>query len=169
MWLFAMEKIFNDDKIITHRRLHSNNVSQPRRNIFKIIADRAYYIRKLYSLMILTPEISVIIPVFNPGKYINQICDSFCQFKLFKNYEIMVVDDDHSKEFCDLKKYDLKLFSVDLKIEGCFSQNSFQDSGPAAARNLGLRILLQPQKITFFDCDDYWHSSYLGQYVNRDR
>ena len=54
LWLgyvaFRYGKIFNHDKIITHRRLHSNNVSQPRRNIFKIIADRAYYIRKLYSL-----------------------------------------------------------------------------------------------------------------------
>ena len=108
--------------------------------------------------MIPAPEVSVIIPVFNPGNYINQICESLAN-QTFKNYEIIAVDDDHSKEFCDLKMR-LEALSVDLKLRVVFLKTAFRSSGPAAARNLGLDLASAP-KITFFDCDDYWHPYYL--------
>ena len=83
--------------------------------------------------MILTPEISVIIPVFNPGKYINQICDSFAN-QTFKNYEIIVVDDDHSKEFCDLK-IRLEALSVDLKLKVVFLKTAFRSSSSCGQKS----------------------------------
>lgn len=89
-------------------------------------------------------KVSVIIPVYNGEKYINQAIESVLQ-QTYTNYEIIVVDDgstDNSKQI--LSPY----FD---KIKYIYQKNQ----GVATARNKGLEIATG-NYIAFLDQDDYF-------------
>lgn len=90
-------------------------------------------------------KISVIIPIYNGEIFIKKCLDSLLVQKNIKNCEIIVVDDASTDNSVNLiKSYNLnnlKIFSLPL------------NSGPSAARNLGLKNALG-EYIYFFDIDD---------------
>jgi glycosyltransferase involved in cell wall biosynthesis len=99
-------------------------------------------------------KVSVIIPLYNGEKYINQAIESVLE-QTYTNYEIIVVDDgstDNSKQI--LSPY----FD---KIKYIYQKNQ----GVAAARNKGLEIATGDY-IAFLDQDDYWLENKLERQIN---
>lgn len=92
------------------------------------------------------PLISVIVPVYNSAKYLEQCVDSIIN-QTYENLEIILVDDgstDGSSDLCDsIKKRD-KRITVIHKTNG----------GAASARNAGLK-LAKGEFIGFADSDDW--------------
>jgi glycosyltransferase involved in cell wall biosynthesis len=97
-------------------------------------------------------NISVIIPIYNGEAFIKKCLDALLVQKNIKNYEIIVIDDastDNSLNIVNSYKLNnLKIFSLP------------SNSGPSAARNLGLKKSLG-EYIYFFDVDDSIDSSAL--------
>lgn len=91
--------------------------------------------------------ISVIIPVFNGERYIQECLDSIiCQ--TYKNFEVMVVDDGSSDHTPDLVR---ACAGRDARIR-LFAQ---ENQGPAVARNMGMSHA-SGDYIAFLDADDFW-------------
>lgn len=93
------------------------------------------------------PKISVIIPVYNGVKYINQCLDSLIN-QTFKDFEIICVNDgstDNSLEI--LENYS----KTDPRIKIINQKNS----GAAAARNNGL-AQATGDYLSILDCDDFF-------------
>ncbi len=89
-------------------------------------------------------QVSVIIPVYNGEKYLNEAIESVLN-QTYTNYEIIVVDDgstDSSKQI---------LGPYFEKIKYIYQNNQ----GVAAARNKGLEMATG-EYIAFLDQDDYW-------------
>ena len=90
--------------------------------------------------------VSIIIPVYNTEKYLEECLDSVCS-QTYKNLEIILINDgstDNSEEICQ------KFKDMDQRIQiyTCFN------SGPAFARNLGLSKA-HGEYIMFVDSDDW--------------
>ena len=91
------------------------------------------------------PLISIIIPVYNPGKYFSSCIDSITS-QGFKDWEMILVDDgstDGSGKACD--EYAAKNKNISV-----IHQNN---SGAAAARNTGINKA-KGEYILFVDSDD---------------
>ncbi len=88
-------------------------------------------------------KVSVIIPAYNCSTYIDKAIESvFTQ--TYRDFEIIVVDDGSSDTTAEeVKKYE--------KIHYKWQKNS----GPAAARNLGIKEA-SGEYIAFLDADDVW-------------
>ncbi|MEG0523166.1 MAG: glycosyltransferase [Erysipelotrichaceae bacterium] len=91
-------------------------------------------------------KISIIVPVYNVGCYLNRCVDSILA-QTYKNIEIILIDDgstDNSGEICDdySKKYDI--------VKTVHKENG----GVAKARNQGI-TLATGDYIGFVDGDDY--------------
>ena len=109
------------------------------------------------------PEISIIIPVYNPGKFINKCLNSIIH-QTFKNIEILCIDDGSTDNSLNI----LKEFQKNDKRIRIFSQENL---GAAASRNLGIENS-KGKYILFVDADDwieedmceklYNHAEYLG-------
>lgn len=108
------------------------------------------------------PLITVVVPVYNKEKYINQCIDTILA-QTYKNLEIILVDDgspDKCPEICD--EYATK----DKRIKVIHQKNS----GLSATRNVGLEIG-KGQYISFIDSDDYIEPDmleYLYDLISRD-
>lgn len=92
-------------------------------------------------------KISIIIPVYNVEKYLNECIDSVIS-QSYKNLEIILVDDgslDKSGIICD------DYISRDSRIKVVHKENG----GLSSARNVGIGIATG-EYITFLDSDDYW-------------
>ena len=97
--------------------------------------------------------VSVIIPVYNVEKYIEECIISICN-QDYKNIEIILVDDgsfDNSGEICD--RYAKK----DDRIKVIHKENN----GVSSARNSGLDIA-KGDYVCFVDGDDYLESDYVS-------
>ena len=93
------------------------------------------------------PKVSIIIPVYNSGKYLKQCLDSVSNQDL-SDIEILCIDDgsiDKSPDILDEVARNDKRFIVIHQ----------QNQGAAAARNLGIRKA-QGRYIIFMDSDDYY-------------
>lgn len=109
------------------------------------------------------PEISIIIPVYNPGKFINKCLNSIIH-QTFKNIEILCIDDGSTDNSLNI----LKEFQKNDKRIRIFSQENL---GAAASRNLGIENS-KGNYILFVDADDwieedmceklYNHAEHLG-------
>ncbi|MBU3179829.1 glycosyltransferase family 2 protein [Clostridium psychrophilum] len=98
------------------------------------------------------PQISIIVPVYNGAKYINQ-CIEMVINQTFKDFELIIVDDgstDNTKKMCN--EYEKK----DKRIKLITKKNG----GTWAARNIGIDVALG-KYIIFFDCDDWYQDNLL--------
>lgn len=100
---------------------------------------------------------SIIIPVYNAEKYIGQCIESIIKQR-FDDWELILVDDgseDTSGSICD------DYAQSDSRIKAFHQHNS----GPGAARNLGLDKA-QGKWIAFVDADDWVNDTFLSDYVS---
>lgn len=91
------------------------------------------------------PEISVIVPVYNSGKYLRECIDSILA-QTFSDFELILIDDgstDDSPAICD------EYAARDHRIHVIHQPNS----GVSAARNAGIEAA-KGQWIMFVDSDD---------------
>ena len=96
--------------------------------------------------------ISVIIPVYNVGKYITETIESVLR-QTYINFELILVDDgstDNSGEICDA------YFSKDKRVKFVHKPNG----GVSSARNVGIE-LAAGKYIAFIDGDDFVSECYL--------
>lgn len=100
------------------------------------------------------PLLSVIIPIFNGEKYIDNIANAFLAQSV-KDFELILVDDG-SKDETLLKLDNLKNEHPELNITVIHQENK----GVSAARNKGLENV-SGRYISLVDCDDYINSDYV--------
>ena len=97
------------------------------------------------------PLISVIVPIYQVEKYLEQCLDSILN-QTYRQLEIILVDDgspDHCGEICD------RYASQDARIKVIHQPNA----GLSAARNAGMDIA-KGEYISFIDSDDYIDSHF---------
>jgi len=98
-----------------------------------------------------TPEISIIIPVYNISSYLDECIESISR-QSFSNYEVIIIDDgstDGSGDVCDqYKKYQN------------YRVIHTENMGAAHARNIGLEYA-KGKYIAFIDGDDAISEDYL--------
>ena len=97
-----------------------------------------------------TPEISVIIPMYNAQPYIADALKSI-QEQTFNEYEIIVIDDGSTDKSAKIVK--------SFPRVNYYYQNN---QGEAAARNQGMK-LARGKIITFLDADDWYESTKLEE------
>ena len=101
--------------------------------------------------------VSIIIPVYNAEKYLNDCVNSIL-VQDFKDYEVILINDgskDHSIEICNCfaaKYSNIKVVSI-------------ENGGPSNARNIGLSIA-NGEYIQFLDSDDELKNGMLSK-VNK--
>ena len=91
--------------------------------------------------------VSIIIPVYNIEKYIEE-CVKSVLAQSYKNFQVILVDDgskDNSSIICD------KLSELDDRIQVIHKNNG----GLSSARNAGIKVA-KGDYIAFIDGDDYW-------------
>ena len=95
--------------------------------------------------------ITVIVPVYNTEKYLNQCVESILA-QTYTDFELILADDgstDSSGEICD--RYTLK----DKRVKVIHIKNS----GPSEARNKAV-LLAKGEYISFIDSDDFVTTDY---------
>lgn len=98
------------------------------------------------------PKLSIIIPVYNVGKYLQETVESI-QRQNFSDYEVILVDDgskDNSLEICR------NLAANDTRLKVFHKENS----GVSDTRNLGL-AQAAGDYVYFMDADDLLHPQFL--------
>jgi glycosyltransferase involved in cell wall biosynthesis len=100
-------------------------------------------------------EVSVIIPAYNAEKTVRESIQSVLE-QTFKNLEVIVVNDGSTDRTLEIVS-SLK----DSRITIISSKNS----GPSAARNLGIKYACG-QYVSFLDSDDLWLPSKLEDQLN---
>lgn len=96
------------------------------------------------------PTVSVVIPLFNKGKYIERALDSVFNQK-YSPLEIIVVDDGSTDDGPDrVRRFDSSRVTLIRQ----------KNKGPGAARNQGLAIA-KGEYIAFLDADDEWLPNFL--------
>tara|TARA_B100000963_G_scaffold350135_2_gene360010 strand:+ start:10826 stop:11611 length:786 start_codon:yes stop_codon:yes gene_type:complete len=103
------------------------------------------------------PKISIIIPNFNKGKYIEQAIKSLIN-QNYKNWKALIIDDKST----DNSKKILKKYNSHPKIKIIFLK---KNKGPSYCRNLGI-IKSKSNFIAFLDSDDFWPKHKLSTQVN---
>jgi GT2 family glycosyltransferase len=99
--------------------------------------------------------ISIIIPTYNAGQYIEEALASvFAQS--FQDFEVIIIDDGSTDDTAQK----IKTLS-DPRILYVYKENQ----GPAAARNYGLN-LVRGEYIAFLDVDDLWEPHKLEMHLN---
>jgi glycosyltransferase involved in cell wall biosynthesis len=104
------------------------------------------------------PLVSVIIPVYNAGPYLEDAVESALE-QTYDNLELIVVDDgstDESVEICD------RMAARDHRISVCHQQHA----GASAARNRGLDMA-SGEYICFIDADDHAYGDMIRMMVTR--
>ena len=97
--------------------------------------------------------ISIIVPVYNVGKYIEKCLESLMK-QTYANIEIICVDDkstDNSVQICE------KMMSEDARIRLIRKE---VNTGLATVRNIGLKAV-SGKYVAFVDSDDWVTSDYL--------
>jgi glycosyltransferase involved in cell wall biosynthesis len=100
------------------------------------------------------PEISVIIPAFNAGRFINRTINSVLA-QTYKDYELIVVDDGSTDNTAEAVK------SYGTKVRYIYQPNA----GDGSARNTGLNAA-KGRWIAFLDHDDEWLPEKLVSQMN---
>ena len=96
--------------------------------------------------------VSIVIPTYNCAKYLES-CLKSCYNQTYKDYEIIVVDDNSSDDTYNiLKKHNIRYVKNDKNL------------GPAASRNIGIS-LAKGDLVSFIDSDDLMHIDKLAKSV----
>ncbi len=101
------------------------------------------------------PLVSVIIPVYNVGKYVQAAIESVLN-QTYKNIEVICIDDHSADNSLNI----LHSFGEKIHIL-CHEQNA----GIGKARNMGIEIA-KGELIAFMDADDLWLPEKLEVQVN---
>lgn len=99
-----------------------------------------------------SPDISIIVPVYNSGKWLNRCIDSILA-QTYADFEVLLINDgstDNSPAICD------EYAARDSRIRVFHKPNS----GVSASRNLGISNS-NGEFITFVDSDDWIDAEYL--------
>lgn len=105
---------------------------------------------------IVSPKISIIVPVYNAEKYLRRCLNSILT-QTYTNFEVILVDDgslDSSGEICD------QYVGMDERVKAFHKKNE----GVSIARNYGLDQA-QGEWVTFSDSDDLLLSDAFIQYI----
>jgi glycosyltransferase involved in cell wall biosynthesis len=103
-----------------------------------------------------SPEVTVITPAYNVGKYIGQAVDSVLR-QTFANFEYLLIDDGSTD---GTSATALAHAGNDARFRLITGPNR----GPGAARNVGLAES-KAEFVAFLDGDDRWHDSFLDSQV----
>jgi len=103
------------------------------------------------------PLISCIVPVFNGERYLAEALNSITA-QTYQPVEIIVADDGSSDNSADVAR----------AYRAPVTYLRQPNSGPAAARNLGLTVA-KGDFIAFLDADDLWHHEKLERQMARFR
>jgi glycosyltransferase involved in cell wall biosynthesis len=123
-----------------------------RHNGWKMAAEKASKTSNR-SRLAAQPQVTVIIPAYNVGKYIGEAVDSvLCQ--TFTNFEFIVIDDGSTDDTAAIA---LEHGGGDPR----FDLVTVPHCGAGAARNVGIRHT-KAEFIAFLDGDDRWHRSFLA-------
>lgn len=101
--------------------------------------------------------VSVIVPVYNSEKYLNE-CLKSIQHQSYDNIEVIVVDDgstDSSKKIIDD-------YMVDCRFKCIYQKNR----GVSCARNSAIKYA-RGEFIVFVDSDDYLEIDFINNYVKK--
>jgi glycosyltransferase involved in cell wall biosynthesis len=102
------------------------------------------------------PEVSVVIPAYNYGRYLREAIDSVLAQE-FRNFELIVVDDGSTDNTAEIvASY------TDPRVRYIHQTNA----GLSAARNTGIRQARAPL-IGLLDADDLWKPEMLAQVTQR--
>lgn len=101
-----------------------------------------------------TPEISVIVPVYNAEKYVKRCLDSLVDQDFKRGYEIVVINDGSTDSSLEIVERLAALYK-NIRV---FSQ---KNSGLSAARNAGI-ARARGKYLMFTDSDDYVGREYLS-------
>lgn len=102
------------------------------------------------------PKLSIIIPVYNKGKYLEKCLTSLIR-QSYDCFEIIIINDgstDNSEEIA-------KRFQV---LDGRIKLYTYTNAGVSVARNRGLKNA-QGEYIMFIDADDWIESDYLSHVI----
>nr|WP_290223838.1 glycosyltransferase family A protein [Trichocoleus desertorum] len=102
------------------------------------------------------PNVSIIIPLYNKGKYVARALNSILA-QTYQNFEVFVVDDgstDNGPEI--VNSY------TDSRLRLIRQTNA----GPGAARNRGIQSSQAPL-LAFLDADDEWMPTFLAESVQQ--
>lgn len=101
----------------------------------------------------MNPKLSIVIPVYNAGTYIDQCLGSLLK-QHFKDWELILVNDgstDNSLEICNnYAQKDKRIVVIDKKNEGV-----------STARNIGMDNA-KGRYVAFVDADDYMGEDFLS-------
>ncbi len=106
------------------------------------------------------PLISIVIPMYNAEKYIQETINSVIQ-QTYENWEMLIVDNystDKSKEIVQkniIKENKIKLIELE-----------YNSGGPARPRNIGIDNNAKGKYIAFLDADDMWVENKLELQIN---
>jgi len=102
------------------------------------------------------PGVSVIIPTYNAARYLPEALESVMG-QTYKDIEVIVIDDGSTDDTGEIVQ---SYRARDRRIRYCLQDNS----GPAAARNHGMREA-NGDYIAFLDADDLWMPRKLEKQV----
>lgn len=104
-------------------------------------------------------DISVVIPVYNAGKFIHTCLDSIISQKGGLAYEIILVDDGSTDDSVDvIRRYEQ---SEKLRATGgSIRLMTQQNAGPSKARNRAIAAA-RGRYLAFIDADDYWQDEFF--------
>ena len=94
---------------------------------------------------------SVIMPVYNGEKFIEDAVNSVCA-QTYDNWELIIVNDGSKDNTADV----LKKYEINSQIKIIHKENG----GVSVARNTAISAS-QGEYIVFLDADDVWHSNHL--------
>ncbi len=98
------------------------------------------------------PQFSIIIPLYNKEKFIENTLKSVLQ-QSFTDYEVLIINDGST----DASETKILAFKDD-RIQYFYKENE----GVSEARNYGIEKA-NSEYITFLDADDYWYPNFLEE------
>ena len=94
---------------------------------------------------------SVIMPVYNGEKFIDDAINSVCA-QTYDNWELIIVNDGSKDNTADV----LKKYEINSQIKIIHQENG----GVSVARNTAISAS-KGEYIVFLDADDVWHTNHL--------
>ena len=103
----------------------------------------------IYGIIKLMVKVSVIVPIYNTGRYLRRCLDSIMNQSL-KDIEILLIDNNSTDDSPSILKEYVRRFGDSRKIVSL----KCRKQGASAARNLGIRRAVG-EYLTFCDSDDW--------------